>query len=525
MILRKPYAFLIKYFKLIHLIITVVTVFLLYKTANIYSFVNQYVSSNQIVVGQEITGNLFNVWMYLGVITMVVLFASVLVLMSQKKKPVIFYVVNIIVYTAMFIIFVISQNFLGQMEIKVVDIRIVRAIRDFMVALISLQFVSIFMNLIRATGFDVKKFNFVKDLEELDIKAEDNEEFEVDVEFDFDKTKRKIKRKIRHIKYVYIENKFLITILAFILFLVSLVLIIKNTNLGKTIYHQGQYIKTSYYTMNVLDTYTTSKLYDGTKPDDGYILGVVRLKIKKNFENGKVQKFATTRLELVVGKNKFYPTSKYRDKVFDFGMNYSDNEITTDYYTYIFIYEIPKHLKNKSMKLRYLDENDNDYDVSIGLINLDNIKTNYLKNNEEQVLNEDLFGKTTLKIESAEISDKMIVDYKFCVSSRECYQSKDYITPDLSDNDDKTLLKLNASLSFDDEYTNDYITSLDDIIKYFGKIEYKIDNNIYSSSIKIKKVSNDKSNKYLEIKKEVEQSDEAYLVINLENIIYKYKIK
>ena len=51
--------------------------------------------------------------------------------------------------------------------------------------------ISIVMYAFRATGFDIKKFDFAKDLEELDIETKDNEEFEVNLELETDKYQRK----------------------------------------------------------------------------------------------------------------------------------------------------------------------------------------------------------------------------------------------------------------------------------------------------------------------------------------------
>ena len=42
MIIRKPYAFLIKYFKIIHIILFISMTFLLFKTRNIYMFFREY---------------------------------------------------------------------------------------------------------------------------------------------------------------------------------------------------------------------------------------------------------------------------------------------------------------------------------------------------------------------------------------------------------------------------------------------------------------------------------------------------
>ena len=60
MILRKPYAFIIKYFKVIHFLLTLLIAYLIYRTNLVLSFVSNYISSNTSVIGQNLTENLFN---------------------------------------------------------------------------------------------------------------------------------------------------------------------------------------------------------------------------------------------------------------------------------------------------------------------------------------------------------------------------------------------------------------------------------------------------------------------------------
>lgn len=45
MIIRKPYAFLIRNFRLIHLLLSALLIFIAYKSTAIYNFFNSYVRS------------------------------------------------------------------------------------------------------------------------------------------------------------------------------------------------------------------------------------------------------------------------------------------------------------------------------------------------------------------------------------------------------------------------------------------------------------------------------------------------
>ena len=63
MIIRKPYAFLAKHFKKIHFILSILVVYLMYRTNLIFQFFNEYVSTQQNLIGQELTSNLFNIFL------------------------------------------------------------------------------------------------------------------------------------------------------------------------------------------------------------------------------------------------------------------------------------------------------------------------------------------------------------------------------------------------------------------------------------------------------------------------------
>ena len=58
MILKKPYAFFIKNFKLFHLIIFVLSAILLYRTSLIYDFLREYNKTTPNLIGKELTSSL-----------------------------------------------------------------------------------------------------------------------------------------------------------------------------------------------------------------------------------------------------------------------------------------------------------------------------------------------------------------------------------------------------------------------------------------------------------------------------------
>ena len=68
MILKKPYAFLIKHFKLIHLLLCIPLVYLLIRTGAIATFLNSYVSANYYTSQTNLAGTYINYFMYLAIL-------------------------------------------------------------------------------------------------------------------------------------------------------------------------------------------------------------------------------------------------------------------------------------------------------------------------------------------------------------------------------------------------------------------------------------------------------------------------
>lgn len=115
MILRKPYAFLIKKFKLIHLILSILMFYLVYRFNTVYTFFKEYVNKdihNRILASDYIT-----LFMFLVILFITIGLIIVYLLMRFKKKPKTLYLINIIGYFASFIILWYSLSVLKKIRI------------------------------------------------------------------------------------------------------------------------------------------------------------------------------------------------------------------------------------------------------------------------------------------------------------------------------------------------------------------------------------------------------------------------
>ena len=351
MIIRKPYAILIKHFKLIHAILVLLMSYLVYQFYMISRFFNDYFSSDTGVIGQELTDGLFSNWMYIANAIIIIGLIVVLILMVTKKKPIKYYIAAIIGYIAVFVVLALDHNIIANMEIEQLSARTVRAMSDITLISIVVQGIILVLTFVRATGFNIKQFDFEKDLQELNITEEDREEVEVGINVDAGKFERRFRKNLRHIKYVYLENKMICNILIVVVILVTGYLIYTKTGVSEKMYKEGQTFTSANFAMTIEESYITNTNYQGNKFDNKTLL-VLRMKIKNRYTSSL--KFETARAELTIKGHKYYPNTQYYNDLLDFGEVYRGEKINSDEHYYILCYEIPTNYTSEKMVFGYV---------------------------------------------------------------------------------------------------------------------------------------------------------------------------
>ena len=533
MILRKPYAFLIKYFRFIHTVLLVLMIYLLYRTNVILNFFQEYISSDKIITGKDFTGELFNQWMFILPFIIIVALVILLGVMYYKKKPKVFYIYNILIMIALLVFYNIGYDMVGTLETQVIETRTLRLLRDLFSIVVLIQGLGLVLTFIRATGFDIKKFDFRRDLEELDITEEDAEEFEVEVEVETNVVKREFRKNLRFAKYVYIENKFIINILILVTFSVVCFIIYMNLTIYNKTINQNETFLTNDFTMSISNSYLTNQDYSGKKITDNYLL-IVELDIKANYSGARLN---TTKAELKIKDNTYYPVTKYNFNLIDLGVVYNGNDISnSEFQNKILVYEIPQELIEDKMIFNYLDNvetginklNPKYIKIKLEPNNLDSGNTNTLIDlNNVVKVNEEILNETNIYLTGFEIQERFKAGYKQCIKNV-CYDLFEYLNPNYNTNYDKALLKINGIANVDKILTDRKIYNLYNIINYFGKIKYQVSGQTkyYNSLTKInpKKVVSD-NNFYIEIPKEVMDSDKISLIIDVRDKSYEYIIK
>ena len=206
LVFRKPYAFLIKHFKIVHLILTLIYIYLALKVNGILKYYNNFLSGTESKLNAI---NYVNNFYILAIVASIIICLIIYALMRYKKKPKLLYVILIVLYLTTAIIINISLNGLNTIYIDVLDVKTQRVYRDLLQIIIIFQYISICFTTVRALGFDIKKFNFQEDIAELEINVTDDEEVELTLG-STSNVQRKGRRILRELKYYYNENKLFI---------------------------------------------------------------------------------------------------------------------------------------------------------------------------------------------------------------------------------------------------------------------------------------------------------------------------
>mgnify|MGYP002855453211 CR=1 FL=1 len=535
MILRKPYAFLIKNFKLLHTIMFFLMGFVLLKTLDILSAFDDFFTSQAVLLSGDIPELVYPFSLFMSSILIIIVSGILLWTMVVKDKPYKLYIVNIAIYFITIILFVFGKTTFVSMVTNVVDVRMIKLVRDLITIGFIAQMYPLVKCLVRAVGFDIKQFDFGKDLAELEIEEKDSEEVEVQVNVDTNRMKRGLNLYKRNIKYFYKEHKFW-----FRVGVVGIVLIIGTfTTLG-IINRNKTHSFNTYFTVDgmsikISNAYVTRNSYKGTtlnNLNDNSSLVVIPIELKNN---SAINRFLeTAKVELTVGNHKYRNTILYKDGVSDIGNVYNKDVLspgTSQKALLTFI--VPTKYVNNKLKLKFITSIDfknteliPEYiTFKINPIDLDKVSNlETINSGEDIVFNKSLAGDSTLNISNIQIDGRFKINYTYTVNS-EKISAYEYVNSPLETNSDRVLMKITGTTNMVSD-TN--LNSLYDLINSYGVVKYTVGDKVKTvSSLPKVNPGVTKSDKtiYIAINSEIVDADKISLILTIRNKQYEYVIK
>lgn len=520
MILRKPYAFFIKIFKPLHLMLSVMTVYLIILTNDVVKFLNKYIYTVEIQATSDIINPLLNKLIYIIPLIIMGTFILFLGVMYKKNKPTLFYVVGIFSFLVVCVINIYANSFLNVLVENIVSVKSVKLIHDLAIISLTIDVVFFILLFSRGVGLDFKKFDFNSDITRFEINDSDKEEFEVNIDIDFNERKRKRNSKFRQLKYIYTENKFLINLssVVFVLVLVGLVCFAIYKNNQKNV--EGVYYDSSVFKFKVNRTLLIDEDYSGKRISDNYLVVVDFNVIAKSSGDFLYLNDFSLKIENI----RIKPTKKYNDLLIDLGSFYEEQVLTYDNTDYLIVFEIPRKYSNSEMLFSYNSVGDV-VDVSLNpkKLETDDI-TKEVKLGETLVF-EGVLSGVEFKVSDYNLADKFIVEYNFCIKKNDCILSREYLIPSIDENYDKSVLKLFI------DYTSESKLGLDDFYKLilnFGSVSYKVNGKWYND-YKLEDIRSNKKNtvgeKYIGVNSEIVNAESIKLVFLIRGSKYEYVLK
>ena len=529
MILKKPYAFLIKYFKVIHIIIFLLALYINNNYMKISSFFRTYSSNNY--YDYNIAKDYLPIFSFIAIIILLAFISIMLYLMNKKKKPVKLYIFSIIYYIVLLISMLYIYNVINSIYEVTLTQRTSRLYRDIYFILNLPHYYFLIMYLIRGIGFDIKKFNFSKDLQELEIKAEDNEEFEFVLGNDNYKIKRKIHRLYREIIYYYKENKFLLNIILGTILSIIIVILFINTSISIHKYHVGSSLKADKFTYKLNNAYVTA--YDYTNKlinkDNKYLI------LDMTMINKGTNILKPEEMYIIYGNNKeaIFKTS-LSNSFSDLGTVYIGDLISKTPTNLLFIYEIPNNARISNLKLMvykgYEYKNgvrNNIYrEYKFNASNLDkNIKSTNSLIGETLNLGNKLYGNTNLKITNIEIKNKYEYTYQKCSDETNCQNLTDIILPDNRNQNELLIVDYEINIDENSLLARSANNNVQNILNKFSKINYTLNEENKTSTIYGKIYSNLNNKIFFDIPNNVRtKATEKNFIIKTRENEYKFAI-
>lgn len=507
MILKKPYAFLIKNFKLIHILLTGLYIYLAFYVSSISNFYIGFIEgSKRKLDAISYISNTPYIVIILSLIICLILF----ILMNYKKKPKLLYLILSLLYIVVFGIIFITTNGLNIIYNNILETKTLLFYSDLLRIIILFQYGSIVMTTVRAIGFDIKKFNFREDIHELDIDITDDEEVELVMGVNKHKLTQRINRRKRELKYYFAENKIFILLTIGILIFLSISTITIDKKVVNKIYKQNETFSSDNFNIKITDSYITNKSYNGNTLSTENIFVVVNLEITPKKTSTSLN---TSNLILKTNNNSYTITKKYYNYFKDIGVGYKDQNINSAK-KYIFVYQISKEEIDEDKHVIYTGST-NELKVNLSPKNLDiNNENKEYKLTENIDFTDSTISSSNFQINKYEINNKFTYNYTFTINDKE-HTSNKYIT-----SPDNTILYLELTSSFSMNTTN-Y-----DFIKDYGSIKYSINNTEYTTKkLADKTPGGYEKGIYLEVDKNMENAENIWIELNVRNIKYKYILK
>ncbi len=532
MILRKPYAFIIKHFRAIHLIIFICLLFITYNISGISTLSNTLINTrNYTYEGATVY---INNQIYLFVFVDLFLSGVLLWLLKTRKKPYRTYLLLVGYLLFVLIYFAYTFRQLNILSTEELTIDTLSLIRDLSTMARIPGYIFMVICFLRGIGFNLKQFNFSKDIAELKIMDQDDEEFELIIGQNNYKYLRFIRRTIREAKYYILENKFAIGIFSIVIGIIFAYLGYRYYSVYKKANLVTNQITYNNFIYEINNTYMSNEDYNGNKISDDFKYIIINLTLKNTSSTSRALDLS----KMSVGyKNiNYYAVNDTYTKFYDLGVPYTNGEVLPNNTSVerILIFKVPNTLSEKNFEFRVqtgVIDSSEDVLTSYQKIKFtpDNIDVDNTTNTYGlyQDVNTNVVNKNSinLTIKSYELAENYEDKYVNCDLDLNCNKYSNVITANRYNNLTMLIFDYNANIDENAEIYKTF-TTYNDLISNYLTINYRYNYKDYYEKANIVPQSNGLEGKYFTyVNRNILKASDIKLIFNFRNNIVVIPLK
>jgi len=350
MIIRNPYNFIAKHYKLINLIMLLPLFYLIFKFRDISVFFKDYINNNYSTIETNFADSYVSGLLNFVLILMVIYNLFMYFIFTSKKKKNTYYGICIIYFL---VLIVFSWLFYAAMNaVPDIDMTVVNLVKD----VANLGYLGLYaivvINLCKAAGFNIKTLKFDNNAE-LRIGEEDEEELELKLGSEDKSLKKVVVHALRELKYYYFENKFVLNCIGGFFLIIIVVSLYMNFRVYNRSYNINQAFSVSNFTLSIKDSYITNVDYHGNLIDSDKYYLAIKIGLENKREATSIDKSS---FRIYIGDTVIYPSYDKASRFIDIGAIYQGETLNTgDENEYVFVYELTKDQIHNSYQMRILN--------------------------------------------------------------------------------------------------------------------------------------------------------------------------
>lgn len=534
MVIRNPYGFVVKHYKLINFLLLIPMIYLALNFSDVSNFFKDYVANGYTTKETGFTETYITTLS--NVATLVMLVANILIyaILATKKKTSIYHLVGSVYYVVLLIASFFFSASMGSIESYTMDATFANFVRDMASMCVIPSYVLIVWGITQAIGFNFKTFR-LDNHSDLKISEEEDDEIEIKIGSDDNSLKRNIIHIVRELKYYILENKFVFTCIA-----VALLLI-----LGYTSYNYYQTYNKSFtinqafslenFSLSLKESYITNRDYRGAiLSNDKYYLA-----IKIGIHNqGSATSIDKSNFRIYIGDDVIYPSYDKSSRFIDIGKIYQGEIINADESNdYVFVYQLDKDQVKSTYEMRILSGLTQKNTKLLTKYKKISIKPeNIVKKetlgstelNKQVDLSSTTIGDTTFTLNNLKVVQSYIYTYDSCDTKNNCNKIQDVILPSGGNalviiEDELSLDKTSSYYkNSDKDFYSDFIT-----LQYTYTITVGGDTGPRTKTTNLKNITPKslKDQSVYEVPSTLLQADEINMIITVRNKEVKIKVK